>query len=78
MKQTRNEILKECWIHISERLPPDCKEEIVCWNYQWQTYVLIEGWVARLTAKKILLSNNIEEEISPDRRISHWIPRVGP
>lgn len=78
MSKTRLETIKDCWIHISVRLPPDIKDEIMCWNYQWQTYVLMEGYIARLTAKKILETKNIEEDISPDRRISHWMPRVSP
>lgn len=78
MSKTRIELLQDCWIPISRRLPPDDYQEIVCWAYMIETYIIFPGYVARKMAEIELGTRMGIDEISRDRKISHWMLRITP
>ena len=70
----RTEAQQLTWIAVTKRLPPDTETKVECWNYIFAEPFVMEAWIARLGIKKAMDGG----ETSPDRRISHWRPIVGP
>ncbi|MDA3835006.1 MAG: hypothetical protein PF495_16590 [Spirochaetales bacterium] len=70
----RKEALKSSWVSISVRLPPDKESRIETWNYVKQMTIVMDSFIARLAAEKLLKLKEavlINEGLSWDRRISH-------
>jgi len=51
-------------------------ELVVCWCYELDEYVLLEGYIAHSMAELLLQKG--PDALTKDRRISHWMPRVVP
>lgn len=74
--KTKRQRLQEAWIPIELRQPPVDKTPIFVWNDNWkEAYVWEAMWAYSVI--KNLLAGDIDD-VSPDKRISHWMYVVPP
>lgn len=74
---TKQEFMETAWVHISKRIPADNDYEFVL------TYNSQNGYIACFPASWArtyaqLCLENRGEELSWDRRFTHWMPVYGP
>jgi hypothetical protein len=73
---SKKELLRQSWIHIAKRQPPVDSGEIWVWHPLMKRSFVWDGPTAFRTIEK-LVAGEIED-VSPDRRISHWLPVFPP
>jgi hypothetical protein len=80
---SRAEILKKCWIHVNDQLPPSTDKNIVCYSLYRDNIFTLPGWLARRYAEEQLLflqgkkKGDLREHYSPDKIITHWLVEIG-
>lgn len=72
----RRQLIQATWVPISKRLPPNTKVMLLCWNWKTNTVHEFQAFIARNHA--IAELEGTGNELSWDRRISHWIHFPGP
>ena len=81
----KSEFLQQCWIHISNRIPPDTKKQVIVairtgknrFNDERYTLSVMPGWLARGDAK-MNLDPEKRKGLSWDRKWVWWMPTEQP
>lgn len=77
---SKREYMEQAWISINTRLPPDTYDDVLTLSVDGIP-LTIPSHIARMHAEVMLgmdYFQNTAEDITPDRRITHWMPIYPP
>lgn len=72
----KKEFLRNMWIHVKQRIPPNTKDKIYCWNPVFKEPFIQESFIAHQHSKQ--LAEGDGTGFALDRIFSHWSPIIGP